>query len=104
MAICIGFLSGLELAPVVVRAHAETAVERAPHRLDGAEPALLRDRLELLSARLQPQPRVVDAQGLDVGPWRHADLAAERAGEVALAHASASRQAGHREVRREVRR
>src|SRR3954447_19980058 len=85
IAICMGFLSGSELAPVVVRAHAEAAMEGAPHRLDGAEPALVRDRLELLAARLEPQARVVDPQRVDVGARCHADLLAERPREVALA-------------------
>src|SRR3954447_20241427 len=103
IAICMVFLSGLELGPVVVRAHAEAAVEGAAHRLDGPEPALRRHRLELLAGRLEPQPRVVDAQGVDVRARRHAHLVPEGAREVALAHAGAGREGGDAQVGPEVR-
>src|SRR3954447_2694156 len=94
IAICMVFLSGLELGPVVVRAHAEAAGERAAHRLDAAEPARGGNRVELLAGRLEPQPRVVDAQGVDVRARRHADLVPEGAREVALAHAGAGGEGG----------
>src|SRR4051812_35992846 len=103
IAICMVFLSGLELAPVVVRADPETAVEGAPHRLDGAEAALRGDRLELLAGRLEPQPGVVHAQRVDVGAGRHADLVPEGAREVALAHAGAGGEGGDAQVGVQVR-
>src|SRR3954468_13939321 len=98
IAICMVFLSGLELGPVVVRAHAEAAMERAAHRLARAEPALSCHRLELLAGRLEPQPRVVDAQGIDVRARRHPHLVPEGASEVPLAHACAGGEGGHAEV------
>src|SRR5256885_16071570 len=70
IAICICVSFCLEPVAVARGAHAEPAVERAAHRLDGAEAAVGGDGLELLAARLEPQPRVVDAQRPDVGRWR----------------------------------
>src|SRR5436305_3813662 len=104
IAICTCASFSLEPVAVAGGADPEPAVERAAHRLDGAEAAVVRDRLELLAGRLEPQPRVVDAQGLDIGCRRHPDLAAEGAREVALAHRGAGCEGGHGEVRGEVRR
>src|SRR4051812_16470993 len=103
IAICMVFLSGLELGPVVVRAHAEAAMECAAHRLDGAEPALRGHRFELLAGRLESQPRVVHAQGVDVRAGRHSDLVPEGAREVALTHARAGCEGGDAEVGVQVR-
>src|SRR6476661_4943129 len=86
IAICISASFSLEPVAVAGRADPEPAVERAAHRLDGAETAVERDRLELLARRFEPQPGLVDAQCLDVRGRRHPDLAAEGAREVALAH------------------
>src|SRR3954447_26334371 len=86
IAICISASFSLEPVAVAGGADSEPAVERAAHRLDGAEPGVARDRIEFLTRRLEPQARLVDAQALDVGGRRHADLAAEGAREVALAH------------------
>src|SRR4051794_9751137 len=103
IAICISIISsGLKSLPVFRGAHAQTAVEGASHRLDGAEAALARDRLELLGSRLEPDPRLTDAQRLHVRGRRHAELAAERAREVARAHAGLRGQPLDRQVLAEV--
>src|SRR3954447_13312328 len=86
IAICISVSSCLEPVSVAGRADPEPAVERAAHGLDRPEAAVARDRLELLSRRLEPDARVVDPQRLDVRGRGHPDLAGERAREVALAH------------------
>src|SRR4051812_45809890 len=103
IAICMVFLSGLEPAAVVGRAHAEPAMEGAAHRLDGAEAAVARHGLDLLAARLEPHAGVVHAQRLDVGAWRHAHLACEGPGEVARAHAGALGERRHGQIGVEVR-
>src|SRR3954471_10643899 len=82
IAICISVSSCLEPVAVAGGADTEPSMERAAHRLDGAESAVAGDRLELLAGRLEPQPRVVDAQRLHVRRRRHPDLAAEGAREV----------------------
>src|SRR4051812_17457865 len=74
IAICITASFSLEPVAVAGGADPEPAVERTAHRLDGAEAAVTRDRLELLACRLEPQPGLVDAQRFDVGGRRHADL------------------------------
>src|SRR3954463_1873801 len=74
IAICISASFSLEPVAVAARAHPEPAVERATHRLAGAETAGGGARLELLAGRLEPQPRMVDAQRLDVRARRHAHL------------------------------
>src|SRR4051794_19532586 len=96
IAICTSASFSLEPVAVAGGADPEPAVERSAHRLDGAEAAVARDRLELLSGRLEPQARMVDAERLDVRGRGHADLAAERAREVALAHGRAGGERRHR--------
>src|SRR3954462_13040496 len=64
IAICISASFSLEPVAVAARAHPEPGGERARHRLDGAETAVVGARLELLAGRLEPQPRMVDAQRL----------------------------------------
>src|SRR4051794_18403040 len=86
IAICIS-LSSLEAPAVVGGADSQAAGGGTAHRLPGAEAAVARDRLELLARRLEPQARLADPQRLDVRSRRHAELAPERAGEVARAHA-----------------
>src|SRR6476661_9899946 len=98
IAICTSASFGLEPVAVAGGADPEPAVERAAHRLDGAEAAVARHRLELLAGRLEPHARVVHAQRLDVSRGRHAHLAAERAREVALAHRGAVGERRHGQV------
>src|SRR4051812_35833394 len=104
IAICIWCSSRVEPVSVGAGAHAQPAVEGAAHGLDGAEAAVARHCLELLAGGLEPQPRVIDPQCLDVGAGRHANFAGECAGEVALAHVRARGEGGHREVGADVRR
>src|SRR4051812_11273236 len=104
IAICTSASFSLEPVAVAGGADSEPAMERAAHRLDGAEPAAARDRFELLPRRLEPQPRLVYPQRLDVRGRRHADLAAEGAREVALAHRSAGGERRNGEVGADVRR
>src|SRR5690349_15863223 len=98
IAICICASFCLEPVAVAGGADAEPALERAAHRLDRAEAAVVGNGLELLAARLEPQARLVDAQRLDVRGRRHAHLAAEGAREVALAHGRAGGERRNREV------
>src|SRR4051794_18799418 len=72
IAICISASFSLESVAVAGRADTEPAVECAAHRLDGAEAAVARYRVELLAGRLEPHPRVVDSQRLDGRGGRHA--------------------------------
>src|SRR3954468_17421581 len=65
IAICISASFSLEPVAVAARAHPEPAGDPAAPRLDGAESAVGGAPLELLAGRLEPQPRMVDAQRLD---------------------------------------
>src|SRR3954447_3535355 len=68
IAICIFIVSsGLKSPAVLGRPHAQAAVERAPHRLDGPEAAFARDGLDLLGGRLESHSCLAHAQGLHVG-------------------------------------
>jgi hypothetical protein len=89
MAISIATSFGLEPASVIRGADQHPAVKSAAHRLDGPEAALSGDGFELRVGRLEANACLLDARRLDVRTGRHADLAAECAGEVAWTHVRA---------------
>src|SRR4051812_43830522 len=60
------------------RAHADTPVKGTAQDLGAGEPRGAGDGLERLGAVLEQHPRALDAQCLDVGGRRLADLGAER--------------------------
>ena len=82
-----------EAVSVFGGAGADTAGERAPHRLGRAEAGGARDIRSTASVgRLEQAARDFDAHALDVRGGRAADLVAEHAGEVARAHRDARRE------------
>src|SRR5262245_13952126 len=82
-------LPAAKMSPVLSRGDAYRARKRAMHGLHGAEATAPRDLREAPLRGLEEPSRAFHPLRLDVAGGRDADLAAERSGEVARAHARA---------------
>src|SRR5205823_1557357 len=82
---------------------AQRAQEGAPHRLARTEATGPGDGFDRVVRLLEPAPRHLDADALDVAGWCHADLLAEHAREVPLAEPDAVGECGNGEVVARVR-
>src|SRR5262249_34138901 len=72
-----------ESAPVLCRARTERTGEGPPHGLRGSVPASSGGFLDAIGGVLEPAPRRLEPDAVDVTAWRHADLGGERASELA---------------------
>src|SRR4051812_46760077 len=98
MSMAVVLVSGREPLPVGGWVDADAAAKGAPHGLDGAEAATGGNGVDRQVGGLELAPGALHAGGLDVSSRCHAGLGAKGAREVALAHAGAGGERGHRQV------
>src|SRR5438874_9557432 len=87
-----------KVAAILRRWYTQHAAKCAVHGLYAAEAAGFGDLGHAAGGGLQQAARRLHALRFDVGGGRHADLAAERAREVARAHVGPARQRRHGEL------